>query len=79
MAYLVAMRGHFTADMSPPPPTATPTGRFLFIIIGPQTLRLRSYGVGNKLPPALVGKHGLACAPHDPCARPASVAAGVEA
>jgi hypothetical protein len=52
MAYLVVMRGHFTADMSPPPPTATPTGRYLFIVIGPRTFRLRSYGVGNNLPPA---------------------------
>lgn len=53
MAYLVTMRGHFTAYMSSPPsPAATPTGRYLFIVIGPRTFRLRGWGVGNKLPPA---------------------------
>jgi hypothetical protein len=53
MAYLVVMRGHFTAYMSSPPsPAATPTGRYLSIVIGPQTFRLRGWGVGNKLPPA---------------------------
>ena len=51
MAYLVVMRGHFTAFMAPPH-TAAPTGRYLFIIIGPRTFRLRSWGLGNKLPSA---------------------------
>jgi hypothetical protein len=53
MAYLVVMRGHFTAYMSSPPPgTATPTGKYLSLVIGPRTFRLRGWGVGNKLPPA---------------------------
>jgi hypothetical protein len=58
MAYLVVMRGHFTADMSPPPPATAPTGKYLFIVIGPGTFRLRSYGVGNKLPPAWSANNG---------------------
>jgi hypothetical protein len=53
MAYLVTMRGHFTAYMSSPPSAAvTPTGRYLFIVIGPRTFRVRGWGVSNKLPPA---------------------------
>ena len=53
MAYLVVMRGHFTAYMSSPPSAAaTPTGRYLNIVIAPRTFRLRGWGVGNKLPPA---------------------------
>jgi hypothetical protein len=51
MAYLVAMRGHFTAFMAPSE-GAAPTGRYLFIVVGPQTFRVRSLGVSNKLPPA---------------------------
>jgi hypothetical protein len=53
MAYLVTMRGHFTALMSSPPSAAaTPTGRYLFIVIGPRTFRVRGWGLGNKLPHA---------------------------
>jgi hypothetical protein len=59
MAYLVVMRGHFTAYMSSPPSNAaTPTGRYLFIVIGPRTFRLRGWGVGNKLPPAWLAIRG---------------------
>ncbi len=53
MAYLVAMRGHFTASMSSPPSAAaTPTGRYLLIVVGPLTFRVRGWGVGDKLPSA---------------------------
>jgi hypothetical protein len=59
MAYLVVMRGHFTAYMSSPPSNAaTPTGRYLFIVIGPRTFRLRGWGAGNKLPPAWLANGG---------------------
>jgi hypothetical protein len=53
MAYLVVMRGHFIGYMATGPPgAATPTGRYLFIVIGPRTFQLRSWGLGNKLPRA---------------------------
>jgi len=50
-------RASFTAYMGNPL-SGAPTGKYLFIIIGPRTFRLRSFGVGNKLPPAWSANNG---------------------
>jgi hypothetical protein len=51
-AFLITMRGHFTATaVSVPPGAKAPTGRYLSLVIDAQTFQGLDFGIGPKPPP----------------------------
>lgn len=51
-AYLITMRGHFTATaVSVPLGAQAPTGRYLSLVIDAQTFQRLDFGIGPKAPP----------------------------
>ena len=58
-AYLVTMRGHFTAYAASVPPGAfAPTGRYASLVVDARTFRVMDWGVGPKPPPVLPASLG---------------------
>jgi hypothetical protein len=51
-AFLITMRGHFTATaVFVPPGAKAPTGRYLSLVIDAQTFQGLDFGIGRKPPP----------------------------
>lgn len=51
-AFLITMRGHFTATAVPVPPGAkAPAGRYLSLVIDAETFQGLDFGIGPKPPP----------------------------
>jgi hypothetical protein len=51
-AYLITMRGHFTAaEASRPPGAKAPSGRYVSLVIDAATFRDSDFGIGDRPPP----------------------------
>jgi hypothetical protein len=50
--FLVTLRGHFTADdVSRPPGSAAPTGRYLSLVVDAATFQVTDFGISPEPPP----------------------------
>jgi hypothetical protein len=58
-AFLITMRGHFTAKEATGPPGAkAPTGRYLSLVIDAKSFHGLDFGIGPKTPPVLPASLG---------------------
>ena len=57
--FLLTMRGHFTAtDVTRPPGSKAPTGRYLSLVVNAATFQVTDFGLSQKPPPVLPASLG---------------------